>query len=38
MPVFDTTRIAVKALAAAWHYVQHKDDVQPDPILPAAGA
>ena len=38
MPVFDTTRIAVKALAAARHYVQHKDDVQPDPILPAAGA
>ena len=38
MPVFETTRIAVKALAAAWRYVQQKDDVQPDPMLAAAGA
>lgn len=37
MPVFDTTRIAVKALAAAWQYTVQRDEVQPDPILPAAG-
>jgi acetyltransferase len=34
MPVFDTTRIAVKALAAAWNYTQQKNDLQPDPTLP----
>ena len=38
MPVFDTTRIAVKALAAAWQYAAHKDELQPDPILPATGS
>ncbi len=37
MPVFDTTRIAVKALAAARQYVVQRDEVQPDPILPVSG-
>lgn len=37
MPVFDTTRIAVKALAAAWRYTVQRNEVQPDPILPGAG-
>lgn len=36
MPVFETTRIAVKALAAAWQYVQDRNVIQPDPILPGA--
>ena len=36
MPVFETTRIAVKALAAAWRYTVQRNEIQPDPILPAA--
>jgi len=38
VPVFDTTHIAVRALAAAWHYANERERVQPDPLLyrPAA--
>lgn len=34
MPVFDTTRIAVKTLAAMRRWALEKDRLQPDPILP----
>ena len=33
VPVFETTRIAVKALAAALRHEKRKDRMQPDPIL-----
>ncbi len=34
MPVFETSRIAVKALATARRYALERDRLQPDPILP----
>lgn len=34
MPVFETTHIAVKALAAAWRYAKERGHLQPDPLLP----
>ena len=33
VPIFETTRIAVRALAAALRYRETKDLVQPDPLL-----
>lgn len=38
MPVFDTTRIAVKTLEAARRWALGRDRLQPDPILPGATA
>jgi hypothetical protein len=32
VPIFETTRIAVRALAAALRYRETKDLVQPDPL------
>lgn len=34
VPVFDTTQIAVKSLAAALKYRNQREQLQPDPILP----
>lgn len=34
VPVFDTTRIAVKALTAARRYAKQREHLQPDPLLP----
>jgi acyl-CoA synthetase (NDP forming) len=33
VPIFETTRIAVKALAAALRYKETRDLMQPDPLL-----
>ena len=33
MPVFETTRIAVKCLAAARFYDEQRDQLQPDPVI-----
>jgi acyl-CoA synthetase (NDP forming) len=33
MPVFETTRIAVKCLAAARFYAEQRDQLQPDPVI-----
>jgi len=35
VPVFPTTRIAVKALAAAWRYARGRGRTAPDPTLPS---
>jgi acyl-CoA synthetase (NDP forming) len=34
VPVFDTTRIAVKALTATRRYAKQREHLQPDPLLP----
>lgn len=35
VPIFETTRIAVKALAAARRYANDREIVRPDPLLPS---
>ena len=35
VPVFETTRLAVKALAAAWRYARGRGRTAPDPTLPS---
>jgi len=36
--VFDSTTIAIKALAAARRYAVAREIVRPDPLLPSSGA
>ena len=38
VPVFDSTTIAIKALAAARRYAVAREIVRPDPLLPSSGA
>ncbi len=38
VPIFETTRIAVKALAAARRYAVDREIVRPDPLLPSPDA
>ncbi len=34
MPIFETTRIAIKTLQSMLWYAQIRDRIQPDPVLP----
>jgi len=36
MPVFETTRMAIKSLQAMYWYARIRDRMQPDPRLPGA--